>query len=121
RPPSFDTDGQVQGTAWGFQKGGHTRIGFNTDAPVVPQEELPLQAAMGVRYGMENHRLDAVRGVTIIPALVAGLHERLGSLEVGKDADILVVTGDPADPRSSIEQVLVEGRVVYDAEERRRW
>ena len=121
RPPSFDTDGQVQGTAWGFQKLGHTRIGFNTDAPVVPQEELPLQAAMGVRYGMENHHLDAVRGVTIIPALVAGLQKRLGSLEVGKDADILVVTGDPADPRSSIEQVLVEGRVVYDAAEGRRW
>ncbi len=121
RPPAFDTDGQVQGTAWGFQKRGHSRIGFNTDAPVVPQEELPLQAAMGVRYGFENENLDAVRGVTIVPALVAGLAERLGSLEAGKEADILVVSGDPADPRSSIERVLVRGRVVYDAQERRRW
>jgi imidazolonepropionase-like amidohydrolase len=121
RPPAFDTDGQVQGTAWGFQRGGHTRIGFNTDAPVVPQEELPLQAAMGVRYGLDTTRLEAVRGVTIIPAVVAGLGQRLGSLEAGKDADILVVTGDPADPRSSVERVLVDGRVVYDAREGRRW
>lgn len=121
RPPAFDTDGQVQGTAWGFQKQGHSRIGFNTDAPVVPQEELPLQAAMGVRYGFENHDLDAVRGVTIVPALVAGLGDRLGSLEPGKEADILVVSGDPADPRSSVERVLVQGRVVYDAGVHRRW
>lgn len=121
RPPAFDTEGQVQGTAWGFQKEGHSRIGFNTDAPVVPQEELPLQAAMGVRYGMRNQDLNAVRGVTIVPATVAGIHGRVGSLEVGKDADILVVTGDPADPRTSVEEVWVEGRVVYDARERRRW
>lgn len=121
RPPAFDTDGQVQGTAWGFQKLGHSRIGFNTDAPVVPQEELPLQAAMGVRYGFENGNLDAVRGVTIVPALVAGLADRLGSLEVGKEADILVVSGDPTDPRTAVERVLVRGNVVYDAQEGRRW
>lgn len=120
-PPRYDTDGQVHGSAWGFQQRGHPRIGFNTDAPVVPQEELPLQAAMGVRYGMDNSHMDAVRGVTIIPALTAGIAHRVGSLEPGKDADLVVVGGDPVDPRSGVEAVLIEGRMVYDARQGRRW
>ena len=122
RPPRYDTDGRVEASSWGFQRMGHTRIGFNTDAPVVPQEELPLQAAMGVRYGFDDSHVDSVRGVTIVPAWAAGIDDRLGSLEAGKDADILVVTGDPTDPRNAVERVLVEGRVVYDAETGvRRW
>ena len=76
---------------------------------------------MGVRYGFDNRNLDAVRGLTIVPATVAGIGDRLGSIEVGKDADMLVLTGDPSDPRTSVEMVLVEGEVAYDAEEGRRW
>jgi len=121
-PPRYDTDGQIQGTAWGFQQRGHPRIGFNTDAPVVPQEELPLQAAMGVRYGLDDEEMIAVRGITIVPALTAGLDERLGSLEPGKDADLVVVSGNPIDPRSHVELVFVEGACIYDAEANgRRW
>jgi imidazolonepropionase-like amidohydrolase len=121
-PPRFRTDGQVQGSAWGFQQQGHTMIGFNTDAPVVPLEELPLQAAMGVRYGMDNSTMQAVRGLTIVPATVAGIGHRIGSLERGKDADLVILTGDPADPRTSVEQVYLEGESVYDtAQDRRRW
>ena len=118
---SLVINGQAHGSAWGFQQRGHPRIGFNTDAPVVPQEELPLQAAMGVRYGMDNSHMDAVRGVTIIPALTAGIAHRVGSLEPGKDADLVVVGGDPVDPRSGVEAVFIEGRLVYDAREGRRW
>jgi hypothetical protein len=122
RPPRYDTDGRVEASSWGFQKLGHTRIGFNTDAPVVPQEELPLQSAMGVRYGMDNSGLGAARGLTIVPAVVAGIDHRVGSLERGKDADLLAVTGDPSDPRSSVERVYIEGSLVYDTErEARRW
>jgi imidazolonepropionase-like amidohydrolase len=118
----FDTDGQCHGSAWGFQQRGHPLIGFNTDAPVVPQEELALQAAMGVRYGMDDAAMDGVRGLTIVPAVVAGLSDRLGSLEPGKDADLVIVSGDPVDPRSGVESVFVEGRLVYDAQTQgRRW
>jgi imidazolonepropionase-like amidohydrolase len=121
-PPRFRTDGQVQGSAWGFQQQGHTMIGFNTDAPVVPLEELPLQGAMGARYGMDNSAMQVVRGLTIVPATVAGIGHRLGSLEPGKDADLVVLSGDPADPRTSVEQVYLEGERVYDtAQNRRRW
>ena len=89
-------------------------IGFNTDAPVIPQEELPLQSAMGVRYGFDNSEFDAVRGVTIVPSKVAGIDHRVGSLMAGKDADILVVTGDPSDPRSAVEMVWIDGELAAD-------
>jgi imidazolonepropionase-like amidohydrolase len=114
RTRAYPKDGRVEGSAWGFQKEGHSRIGFNTDAPVVPQEELPLQSAMGVRYGFDNRHFAAVRGVTIVPAEVAGIDNRLGSLMAGKDADILAVTGDPSDPRSAVEMVWIGGEVVAD-------
>lgn len=122
RPPRFDTDGQVQGSAWGFQKLGHKRIGFNTDAPVMPEEEFSLQAAMAVRYGMDDSNADGIRGLTCIPAVTCGLENRIGSIEVGLDADLLIVSGDPVDPRTSVEAVYQEGRLVYDTQtERRRW
>jgi imidazolonepropionase-like amidohydrolase len=112
----------VRGLAAGWQELGHTQIGFNTDAPVVPEEELLVQAAMGVHYGMDDGALAALRGLTIVPARTAKIEERLGSLEVGKDADILVCTGYPVDPRTAIDVVFVNGRRAYDAErDGRRW
>ncbi len=113
---------RVQGVAAGYQSMGHKKIGFNTDAPVIPQEELSLQAAMGVRYGFDNSEMDAVRGLTIVPAMAAGIDSKKGSIEVGKEADFLVTTGDPADPRTSVEMVFQRGVRVYDTQtDRRRW
>ncbi len=109
----MDYDGRIVGVAAGYQQRGMKLVGFNTDAPVVPGEELPLQAAMGARYGFENDELQVVRGLTIVPAIVAGIDKRLGSLEPGKDADLVVVDGAPADPRSEIERVYVEGELVH--------
>ncbi|MEM9801458.1 MAG: hypothetical protein AAGA20_14115, partial [Planctomycetota bacterium] len=60
---------RIQGCVAGYQEKGVTRVGFNTDSPVIPQEELHLQAAMGVRYGFDNSEMDAVRGLTIVPAM----------------------------------------------------
>jgi len=105
---------RVEGLAAAYQAAGVTDIGFNTDAPVIPAEELFLQAAMGVRYGLDNSRLETVRGLTIVPARTAGIADRVGSLEPGKEADVLVISGDPADPRTSVEAVFIEGREVYD-------
>jgi imidazolonepropionase-like amidohydrolase len=102
------------GIAAEYQKAGHKRVGFNTDAPVIPGEELSLQATMGVRYGFDDSNADGVRGLTIIPAVTAGIDKKVGSLEVGKEADIVVVTGDPVDQRNSVEVVFIGGRRVYD-------
>lgn len=112
---------RIQGVAAGYQSQGFEEIAFNTDAPVIPQEELPLQAAVGVRYGYDDSGLGAIRGLTIIPARIAGVDDRLGSLEPGKEADLVVIGGHPADPRSAVEMVFIHGRRVYDSGEGRRW
>jgi imidazolonepropionase-like amidohydrolase len=105
-----------------YQKRGMKMIGFNTDAPVIPAEELQLQAGMAGHYGMDFSKLEGVRGLTIIPAKTAGIDQRIGSLEPGKDADVLVISGDPADPRKWVEKVLSDGKWVYDSnKERRLW
>jgi imidazolonepropionase-like amidohydrolase len=55
--------------------------------------------------------------------MTAGIADRVGSLEPGKDADLVVTTGYPVDPRSVVDIVFIEGERVYDAaaEGRRRW
>jgi imidazolonepropionase-like amidohydrolase len=83
-----------------------------TDAPVVPQEELQVQAAMAVRLGLP---LDAaLRGLTLEPARAIGIADRVGSLRVGKDADLCVFPGDPIDPRHAPTLVMVDGRIAVD-------
>lgn len=117
---ALKTSDQFQGVAAGWQEGGNQLIGFNTDSPVIPQEELFLQAAMGVRYGFRIENLDHVRGLTVVPAVVAGIADRVGSLEAGKDADLLILSGDPCDPRTAIDRVYVNGRNAYDTSRERR-
>ena len=116
-------DEGVRGVAAGYQAQGHDLVGFNTDAPVIPAESLHLQAAMGVRYGFDDSEAAAVRGLTIVPAIAAGIEDKVGSLEAGKHADVVVITGHPADPRSVVERCYIEGRLVYDNgdEEARRY
>jgi imidazolonepropionase-like amidohydrolase len=116
-----DTDGKILGVAAGYQERGLSLVGFNTDSPVVPGETLPLQAATAVRYGFDDEDLQSVKGVTIVPAIVAGIDDRVGSLEPGKDADLIVTAGDPLDPRSGVQLVFIEGRRVYAAPEVRTW
>jgi hypothetical protein len=119
-------DGRYEGIHAAYQQGGHTMIGFNTDCIsfrglTPPPEELPLQAAIAVRYGFDDTAMQTVRGLTIVAAKTTGLDARLGSLEAGKDADIVVVTGHPIDPREHVTAVFVDGRKVYDAAQGRRF
>lgn len=116
-----DNPERIQGSAAGYYELGHRKIGFNTDSPVIPQEELQLQAGMGARYGLPDNGLETVRGLTTIPAQTVGMGERLGSLAAGYDADILVISGPPGDPRSMVDQVYVNGEQVYAADEERLW
>ena len=86
-------------------------IGIITDHPVVPVHLLHVQAALAVREGLDP--ADALRAVTLIPARVLGLDDRLGSIEPGKDATLCVWSGDPLDARSRVETAWIEGRQVY--------
>jgi imidazolonepropionase-like amidohydrolase len=115
---AMDYDGRIVGIAGEYQARGMELVGFNTDAPVVPQDELFLQASMGTRYGFDAREMQGVRGLTIVPAKVAGIDGRVGSLEKGKDADLVVISGDPLDPRSVVQRVWIEGRLVHERAER---
>jgi imidazolonepropionase-like amidohydrolase len=86
-------------------------IGIITDHPVVPVHLLHVQAALAVREGLDP--ADALRAVTLTPAGVLGLDDRLGSIEPGKDATLCVWSGDPLDARSRVETAWIEGRQVY--------
>lgn len=90
---------------------GRDGIGVNTDSPVVPQEQLPVQAAIGVRLGLPHEV--ALRALTINNARFAGIDHRVGSLEVGKDADLGIWNGDPIDPRSHVEVMVINGTICY--------
>ena len=82
-----------------------------TDAPVIPLYYLPLCAGLAIREGLPEDA--AWRAITINPAKVAGIDERVGSLEPGKDADIAVFAGNPLrDIQAKARQVFVGGEPV---------
>ncbi len=110
---------KMHGNAARWWQGGVRKLGINTDAPVVPQRELSYQAAMACWYGWKPY--PALRGVTRVPAEALMLEKNVGSIEVGKDADFGIWTGDPIDPRSSCEITIVNGKIVYDASVLRRF
>lgn len=110
--------GQVTGIVNEYEKRGVKVLGVNTDAPVIPQEELFFQATMAVRYGWSEER--AIRGLTIEVAKALMVDDRVGSLEVGKDADVVISTGSILDPRNYVTQVFIDGRSVYDTKKDRR-
>lgn len=87
------------------------KIALTTDHPVVPINFLIYQAILSVKEGLD--RETALRSVTINPAEMLGLDARVGSLEVGKDGDVVIWDGDPLDIMSRARTVLVEGRPVY--------
>ncbi|MBL8863702.1 MAG: amidohydrolase family protein [Planctomycetes bacterium] len=112
-------DGAITGTAARYLEAGAKDLSLNTDSPVVPQEELFLQGAVAARYGADAYTM--LRAVTIAPARVFGIGDRVGSLEVGKDADVVLFTGEPLDPRSRVEVVFIDGRVEYDRRQDGQW
>ncbi len=82
-----------------------------TDAPVIPLQHLPLCAGLAVADGMPEDA--AWQAITINPAKVAGIADRVGSLEVGKDADLAVFQGNPLeDVQAEAVQVFVGGVAV---------
>jgi imidazolonepropionase-like amidohydrolase len=89
-------------------------LGIITDHPVVPIHLLAVQAALAVREGLDPAA--ALRAVTLTPARVLGLDDRLGSLEPGKHATLCVWSGDPLDARSRVEAAWIEGRQVFGSD-----
>ena len=102
-------------------KGWHTLIELDknnvpisiiTDHPVVPIEYLIVSAAIAVREGLSEE--SAWKALTINPAKHMGVDNRLGSIEQGKDADLVVWSGNPFDYRTKVEQTIINGNIIYN-------
>ena len=102
RNKTFDTPGILS-------KAG-LQVSIITDAPVIPQEYLPLCAGLAIKHGMDPFA--ALQAITINPARHAGIEDRVGSLEVGKDADLVLLKGSPFDTDPDIQAVYINGEKV---------
>lgn len=93
-------------------------ISIITDHPVVPIHFLVHQATLAVKEGLD--RDTALRAITLNPAKVLGLSDRVGSLAAGKDADLVLWSGDPLDVMQRALRVWIGGRQVFRYDEASR-
>lgn len=89
------------------------QVSIITDSPVIPQQYLALCAGFAVQSGMDE--FDALKAITINPAKHIGVADRVGSLEVGKDADIVIADGSPMVSTTKIRKVLIDGKIVSES------
>lgn len=86
-------------------------VSMHTDSPVMEDRDYRLQASIALHYGLPEDV--AMQTLTINPAKILGIDSRVGSIEPGKDADIVIWSGDPLEIRSKTERVYIDGRLVY--------
>ena len=79
-----------------------------TDSPVIPQQYLSLSAALAAKAGLPEY--EAIKAITINPAKILGLDNRVGSIKVGKDADFVICTKNILDTQNEIQSVYVDGK-----------
>jgi imidazolonepropionase-like amidohydrolase len=94
-----------------FHKAG-VKFAFQTDTSQYGRRYLWYQAATAVKHGMK--RMEALKSITLYPAQFIGVDDRLGSIEVGKEATFVFLTGDPLDAQSWVDQVMIAGEIVYE-------
>jgi len=90
------------------------KVAIMSDHPVIPIQYLPVCASLAVREGMDE--MEALKAITINAAWVSGLDDRVGSLEEGKDADVVIFDGHPLDVRSRTRMVFIDGKLVFERE-----
>ena len=87
-------------------------VAITTDHPCVPIQHLGLSAAVAVKAGMDEKK--ALQSITINAAKVTGIEDRVGSLSVGKDADIVIFDGNPLDLKTNVLTTIINGIPVYE-------
>ena len=112
-------DAQFHGMGAEYHEAGVKNLSINTDAVgwyhfIAPQEELSFQASMSARLGLDEK--EALRAITINSARALGVDDRIGSLEAGKDADIVIKEGSLLDPTTPVDLVLINGKIIYQRE-----
>ncbi len=102
----------IYGVVERWWEGGARNMSVCTDSPVLLQEDLFYQGTIAAHHGALPRPI--LEGLTIGAARGLMVDKRVGSLEVGKDADFVLWTGDPLDPRSRVTMTFIDGRRVYD-------
>lgn len=87
------------------------KVAITTDSPVIPQEYLPICAGMTIREDFDAYQ--ALKAITINAAEIIGVGDRVGSLEVGKDGDVVVCKGDILSLDGCVQYTVVNGKVTY--------
>jgi len=105
-----ETPDQLRGIAVLNNAG--VKVALHTDHPVIHEKWLRLDAAIAIRYGLQEDA--ALKAVTLNPAEMAGIADRVGSIETGKDADLVVLDGPWFEPRSRVDMVYVDGVLAFD-------
>lgn len=85
---------------------------ITTDHPVSLIQSLPLCAGLAVKAGLEME--EGYKSITINPAIICGVADRVGSLEIGKDADIAIFDGNPMEVFTHTLYTIIDGVIVYD-------
>lgn len=88
------------------------KVAITTDHPVIPIQYLPICAGFAAREGLGIE--EGLKAITINAAEICGVADRVGSLEVGKDADIAIFDGNPMEVFTRTLYTLINGKVVYD-------
>lgn len=118
--PSFGAKSKIELSNKSFTTPGELHaagvpISIITDAPVIPLEHLPMCAGFAMSAGLPYE--EAWRAITVNPARLTGIGDRVGSLEVGKDGDVVIWQADPLTTIGTQAYVtVVNGKVVYTAE-----
>ena len=87
-------------------------VAIMTDHPEVPEQYLPLSAALAKKGGMPAEA--AIEAITIGAAKILGVDDRFGTVSVGKAPDLVLISGDPLSLESDVEMVIGSGRIVFE-------
>lgn len=87
------------------------KVAIMTDHPVTPIEYLPLCAALAMKEGLEFE--EALESITINAAEITGIDQKVGSIEEGKDGDIVILTGSPFEITTKTLYTIINGEIVY--------
>ncbi len=87
------------------------KFAIQTDAVGSTIRFLPICAALSVKHGLPYDY--ALKAITIIPAEIIGVADRVGSLKVGKDADLRLLSGDPLEYMTKCQKVIINGEIVH--------
>lgn len=118
--PSLGAKSKIELSSKSFETAGilhkaGLKVSIITDSPVIPEQNLPMCAGLAAQGGLPME--EAWKAITINPAESLGIADRVGSLEPGKDGDVVIWTADPLTAIGGHAYVtIVEGKVVYSEE-----